>query len=340
MLRVSIIGASGYTGGELIKLLLRHPRVELSWLTSEKNAGKKISDVHMGLKGRCDLACRKLALKPLLAQSDLVFSCLPHGTVYAFADEIIKKKKRLIDLSADFRLKDPALYQSWYNFAHTGVPLLARAAYGLPERYRSTIKKARLVANPGCYATASLLALLPVVAGRWIEPYSIIIDAKSGVSGAGRKPHLTFHFPEANENIIAYKVAEHRHTPEIEQELGQAGVRGVRITFVPHLIPVDRGIMVTCYTRLKKKMSVDAVYERYTAFYQGMPFIHLLPPGEFPPLKAVVNTNYFWLGMRVVEQTRELIVVGVIDNLLKGASGQAVQNMNIMCGFAETTALL
>lgn len=340
MQRVSIIGATGYTGAELIKLLIRHPRVKLEWLTSENFAGKKISDVHTSLKGRCDIVCRKLDLDKVIHDSDIIFSCLPHGTIYENAGRILKARKKLIDLSADFRLKDPKQYKIWYKFSHTKTDLLKRASYGLSELYRDEIKKAHLVANPGCYSTASILALAPIVKKKAVVLNSIIIDAKSGVSGAGRKPGLAYHFPETNENMLAYKVAEHRHIPEIDQELSIKAGHAVNVTFVPHLIPVDRGILVTCYTRLSKNLKAKDIFEIYREYYAGEPFVRVLPEGEFPQVKSVVYSNNCWIGLQFVKKTRELIVIGVLDNLLKGASGQAVQNMNIVCGFPETVALL
>ncbi|MFH1283079.1 MAG: N-acetyl-gamma-glutamyl-phosphate reductase [bacterium] len=340
MIRVSIIGATGYTGGELIKLLLRHPRVHISMLTSQSNAGKKISDIHVFLKGKCDIVCRKFQLDKLIHNSDVIFSCLPHGAVVEHAKHMLKGNKILIDLSADFRLKDAAEYKKWYMFTHKAQDLLSEAVYGLSELNRKNLKKAQLIANPGCYATACLLSLAPIIKSKSVVLDSIIIDAKSGVSGAGRKLNLLYHFAEANENVLAYKVAEHRHIPEIEQELSLLANHEVKITFVPHLIPLDRGIMVTCYTRLSKKMKADSIYKMYKDFYSGEPFIQVLPLGEFPTVKAVLNTNNCWIGLKLVEKTRELIIIGVLDNLLKGASGQAVQNMNIACGFQETVALL
>ena len=340
MIKVSIVGATGYTGGELIRVLLKHPHVTIKHLTSESFAGKPISSVHSWLKGRCDIICKKFTVDAVSAGSDIVFLCLPHGTAFLPAAEILAMGKKVIDLSADFRLQDLQQYQYWYKLNHPEPALLKKAVYGLPELYKSKIRKAHLVANPGCYATSIILAYAPLISSRIQREHAYIADAKSGVSGAGKKLHLMYHYSEANENLLAYSVGSHRHLPEIEQELSKLSKKEEKISFTPHLIPMTRGILSTCYIKLKKKVSSDEILKRYRTFYKNKPFVVILPYGEFPETKNVSNTNYCHIGLHVDTHNKTVIIISAIDNLIKGASGQAVQNMNIMCGFPETDGLL
>lgn len=340
MIRISIIGASGYTGGELIKILLKHPHAKLVHLTSESYAGKPISSVHQWLKGRCDIVCENFNVSALTPDTDIVFLCLPHGASFLPVVELLDHGKKVIDLSADYRLKDPRLYKKWYKLNHPEPHLLKKAVYGLPELMHAKIQSAHLVANPGCYATACILAAAPLICKHLVKSHMIIADAKSGVSGAGKELSLMYHYSEANENLTAYSVGTHRHTPEIEQELSLcAGNKKVQVSFTPHLVPMNRGILVTSYVNLSKKITQHALIKLFRKFYAQAPFIVVLPSGEYPETKNVSHTNYCHIGLHVDEQKHTVIIISAIDNLIKGASGQAVQNMNIMCGFNESEGL-
>lgn len=337
-MKVGIIGASGYTGLELIRILTGHPEVEISVTTSERFAGAAIDEVFPSLKGIIDLRLCELSVQRIAREADFIFTALPHGTSMGVTEEFVKRGKRVVDLSADFRLKDSALYERWYG-KHSCPYLLQEAVYGIPEIYRNEMKEARLVANPGCYPTGAIIPLAPLLRGEVIFPSGIVVDAKSGVSGAGRSPSLTNLFCEVGEGLKAYNVAQHRHAPEMEQELSlQAGIP-VSILFVPHLIPVNRGILSTVYARIQGGFSTEKVYDLYRRHYQNEPFIRLCPPGTFPSTTDVRGSNYCDVGLLVDEVSRCLIVISAIDNLVKGASGQAIQNMNIMCGFPETMGL-
>lgn len=334
--KVSVIGATGYTGAELVKLLLCHPGVDIDKITSESFSGEKFSQVYPHIK--CDLICEELNTEEIT--SPLVFTALPHGTSSHVVDKLDRKNIKLIDLSADFRLKSGQIYKRWYRVTHPREDLLAEAVYGLPELYAEKIKEAELVANPGCYPTSVILALAPLLKEKLIREESITIDSKSGVSGAGRKPSLKTHFPEVNENINAYQVEGHRHTPEIEQELSRIVEAKINITFVPHLIPVNRGIFSTCYAQLKSNDTTEELINLYNRFYKDAPFVEVLPPGVFPHTREVLYTNFCRIGLYVDKRCRKVVVLSVIDNLVKGASGQAIQNMNLMCGFRQTEGLV
>ena len=337
-MKVGIIGASGYTGLELVRILTAHPKVEISFLTSERFAGLAIDEVFPSLKGYIDLKLSELSVPRIARESDFIFTALPHGTSMGVVEEFIKKGKRVVDLSADFRLKDQGLYESWYG-KHSCPYLLKEAIYGLPEIYREDIKGGRLVANPGCYPTGAILALAPLLEEGLISCADIVIDAKSGVSGAGRSPSLMNLFCEVGEGLKAYSVAKHRHAPEMEQELSLRAKEPVKILFVPHLVPIDRGILTTIYARINKGFTTAEVYDLYRRRYRNEPFIRFCPLGSFPSTMEVRGSNYCDLGVMVEEASGQLIVISAIDNLVKGASGQAVQNMNIMCGFPETMGL-
>jgi N-acetyl-gamma-glutamyl-phosphate reductase len=336
-LKVSIIGATGYTGAELVKILLRHPRVEIETITSQSFAGKKISEVYPWLS--TDLVCQSLDVERIVSFSSFIFLALPHGASMEVVRKLYLRRKRIVDLSADFRLESPLVYEKWYGVAHKKKDLLKQAIYGLPELYREKIKGARLVANPGCYPTSTILSLAPLLKFDLIKEDSIIVDSKSGVTGAGRKLTLKTHFPEVNENLSAYQVGCHRHIPEIEQELTKLAEKEVRITFVPHLVPLNRGILSTCYAGLKDPLKPKDLAKAFEDFYREEPFVEILPQGCFPQVKDVVNSNRCRIGLMVDEKKRQVIVISTIDNLGKGASSQAVQNMNIMCGFEETMGL-
>jgi len=336
-MKVGIIGASGYTGYELLRLLLSHPEVKITVLTAERHAGKKISEVFPGLSGLLDLPLKPLRPEEVLEEADLFFTALPHGASMETVKALLEGGKRVIDLSADFRLKDPSIYKKWYG-PHRFPELLQEAVYGLPEVHRNRIKGARLVANPGCYPTGVILGLLPLAEEGLLPQKGVVVDAKSGVSGAGRNPTERTHFPEVAEAIRPYSVGEHRHTPEMEQELSLLAGKQIRVLFAPHLVPMNRGILSTIYVPLAKDTSPDEIHRIYRHRYEGEPFIRLLPPGILPSTSQVRGTNYCDIGVQCFEG--QLVVVTAIDNLTKGASGQAIQNMNLMIGLPETTGLL
>lgn len=337
MLKVAILGGSGYTGAELLRLLLSHPRVEVTAVTSERSSGLFISDTFLNFRDT-SLKFEALDLKALAKKADLFFLCLPHKTSQETVAFFHNAGKRVIDLSADYRLKSATVYKEWYKIPHLYSPLLKNAVYGLPELYRNKIKKASIIANPGCYPTSALLGLAPIIGEDFINANSIIIDSKSGTSGAGRSPAQPFMFCEVNESVKAYAIGVHRHTPEIEQELSFLSKKKIKVIFTPHLMPMDRGILSTIYVRLKKKTTLSNVQKLYHQFYNREHFVRILKNGIYPATKAVKGSNYCDISISLDKQT--LIIVSAIDNLLKGASGTAVHNMNIMYGFDETAGLM
>lgn len=339
MVRVFICGGSGYTGGELLRILLRHSEVVVTGVTSQRSAGKSVSELFPHLHKYANLVYEPLRKEAVLGKADLFFMALPHGESQAAVEYFFQQGKMVIDLSADYRLRDAGMYERWYKVPHAFQAVLKQAVYGLPEVYRNRIKKSRLIANPGCYPTGALLGLLPAVKNTLIDLSSLVIDAKSGTSGAGRKADISVAFCEVNEGFKAYAVGTHRHIPEIEQELSLAAGKGVTINFTPHLLPVDRGILTTIYARLEKKIDEGAVGKIYRDTYKKEPFVRVLAHGLYPNIKNVKGTNYCDIGLKLNERTNTLIVITAIDNLVKGASGQAVQNMNIMLGVDETLAL-
>lgn len=334
MLRIAIAGASGYTGFELIRILAQHPEVRLTTITSRQQAGQRLDEHYPGLRGHCDLVFQNTDPEILTAEADVVFTALPHQAAMDIVPALLDRGVKVIDLSADYRLKDPDVYAAWYE-PHKTPQLLSEAVYGLPELHRAAICGARLVANPGCYPTSVILGSAPLLHKDLIEPDSVIADSKSGVTGAGRGLSLATHFCEANEGFKAYKVAEHRHTPEMEQELSLVAGREIRVSFTPHLVPMNRGILSTIYGTLREEVTDRHVDEAFRTFYAGAPFIRLCGRGELPTVQQVRGTNYCDLGWRVDRRTGRVIVVAVIDNLTRGASGQAVCNMNLMSGMPE-----
>jgi N-acetyl-gamma-glutamyl-phosphate reductase len=336
--RVGIVGASGYAGGELARLIAFAPGVRLTLLASETYAGRPLADSFPGFRFP---APDFEAYDPRAAadRCDLVFLAQANGSAMRSARDLLASGLKVIDLSADFRLADPSLYPAWYRMEHADPDLLAEAVYGLPETNAAAIATARLVANPGCYPTAAVLALLPAVERGWIDLESVVIDAKSGVSGAGRSHFaLDYHFSEVNESMRAYGVAgRHRHTPEIEQSLSRAAERAVRVTFTPHLVPVTRGILATAYARLLAPIGEEEVRAAYVERYEKCPFVHVL--NEQPTTKGVNGSNQCHLAIAVDARTGRLVATAAIDNLVKGAAGQAVQNMNLMMGLPETSGL-
>jgi N-acetyl-gamma-glutamyl-phosphate reductase len=338
MLKVAIAGASGYTGLELLRILCVHPSVKVCLITSRQQKGERIDDFYPAFRRRCDLVFEDTDPEMLADSADFVFTALPHQASMDIIADLLQRGIRVVDLSADYRLKDPEVFRQWYS-PHKTPELLKEAVYGLPELYREKIRSARLVANPGCYPTSIILAMAPVLARALVDPDSIIADSKSGVSGAGRGMELALHFCEVNENFKAYKVAEHRHTPEIEQELSVLAARTVRINFTPHLVPMSRGILSTVYCNLKPGIGVREVDDAFQSFYGNEAFVRLGERGSLPTTLQVRGSNFCDLGWRIDERTGRLIVISVIDNLTRGASGQAVCNMNIMNGLPENAGL-
>jgi N-acetyl-gamma-glutamyl-phosphate reductase len=338
MIRAAVAGATGYAGAELVRLLAGHPGVRLTMITSRQFAGQRFDRVFPSMAGRLDLVCEELDDERICAAADVVFTALPHKLPMNVAPGILLRGRRMIDLSADFRFSAADVYESVYQ-PHTAPALLKESVYGLSEVYSADIAAARLVGNPGCYPTSALLPLIPLVQGGLVDVDGIVVDSKSGVSGAGRSPSLTVHFCEVNESFKAYKVAAHRHAPEMEAVLSREARSPVQITFVPHLVPLTRGMLTTIYVRPAGGVKTQTVQDCLAAFYSGRPFVRLRPPGAPPDTLHVRGTNFCDIGFVLDERTRRLILMSAIDNLGKGAAGQAVQNMNLMFGVEETAGL-
>lgn len=339
MLNVAIVGASGYTGLELIRILNCHPEVSVTCLTSEQSAGKCISDVFPTLRGRCDIVLENLEPVRVAEKADIVFTALPHKAAMEVVPTFLKLGKKVIDLSADYRLSDPAVYGEWYE-PHLNPANLKKAVYGLPEIRRTRIKGAKLVANPGCYPTSIILGLAPLLKKGLIDVANIIADSASGVTGAGRAAKVDSLYCEVNEGFKAYGAGGiHRHIPEIEQELSLLAGEQLKITFTPHLVPMDRGILSTIYASPTNRITNKTIAQLYQEFYAGEPFVRVLTNGSLPSTAFVRGSNFCDIAPLVDHRTGRIIVVSAIDNLVKGASGQAVQNMNLVCGFPETMGL-
>lgn len=338
MIRVGIVGSTGYTGIGIVALLQRHPEAEIMWVTSESYAGQKISDVYPFLRGRTDLVCERLKIAQQAKLVDLVFVAAPKGVAMKIVPPFLERGVRVIDLGADFRFRNPSDYKKWYEVRHTKPFWSKRAIYGLTEIYRRRISSARLVGNPGCYATASILALAPLANAHIIEGEPIV-DAKSGVSGAGRSLATEALFSEVDSGVSAYGVTTHRHTGEIEQELGHLAGRKLHVSFTPHLIPMTRGILVTCYVHLKKSLGLPQVLTLYKGFYARANFVRVQKGEGRPSTKATFGTNLCDVHIYNDKRIGQLIIVATLDNLVKGASGQAIQNMNVMFGLDERTGL-
>jgi N-acetyl-gamma-glutamyl-phosphate reductase len=336
MIRVAILGASGYSALELIKILLRHPQVQITALTTRQTEAKHVGEVHPSLAGRLDLRLENLAPGQVAERADCVFCCLPHGASAATVAELLPRGKKAVDLSADYRIRDAAEYKKWYGLEHPDPQRLSHAVYGLAELYRQQITSAQLVANPGCYPTSAILALAPFLKAGAISSDGIIIDSKSGVSGAGREPKPHLHFPECNESVSAYGVGTHRHMPEIDQVLSDAAGKQVRVVFTPHLMPMERGILTTCYAQPTKELDDPSLHAILREFYANEPFVRV--SATLPSTKQVSHTNFCDITVRSVRG--RVVVISAIDNLVKGASGAAVQNFNLMHGYDETSALL
>jgi N-acetyl-gamma-glutamyl-phosphate reductase len=338
MHRVAVIGASGYTGVELLRLLAGHPQVTVSCVTSRQQAGQALAEVFPSLAGVYDLTFEALEPAALAGRADLVFTAVPHQAAMAMVPELLAAGCKVVDLSADYRLRDAAVYAEWYE-AHQTPELLAEAVYGLPELYREQVRPARLVANPGCYPTSIALALTPLLRGGLVDPATLIVDSKSGTSGAGRGAKVDSLYCEVNEGFKAYGLPRHRHTPEIEQTLSDVAGRQVTISFTPHLLPVNRGILSTCYASLAADLSLAQLLACYREQYAGEPFVRVLPEGRLPNISQVRGSNFCDIGLAVDPRTRRVIAIAAIDNLVKGAAGQALQNMNLMLGLEEGLGL-
>ncbi len=335
MIKVGIVGGTGYTGVELLRILAQHPKVSLDVITSRREAGTPVAEVFPSLRGRVDLHFSDAA-ESRLHKCDVVFFATPHGVAMEQAPALVRAGARVVDLAADFRLTDPAVFEQWYKMKHACPDLLAEAVYGLPEVNREAIRKARIVASPGCYPTSVQLGFLPLLEEAAIDADHLIADAKSGVSGAGRRAELHILFSEASDNFKAYGLTGHRHQPEIEQGLARYARRRVGLTFVPHLTPAVRGIHATLYARLTREVDAQKLFEHR---YAGEPFVDVMPPGSHPDTRSVRGANTCRLAVHRPGGGDTVVVLSVIDNLVKGASGQAVQNMNLMFGFPETMGL-
>ncbi len=343
MIKAGIIGATGYAGGELARLLMAHKETQIIWFGSKSYIGQQYYEVYRNMFEIVDAACLEDNMDKLADEADVIFTATPQGLCASMLNDAILSKTKVIDLSADFRLKDVAVYEKWYGIRHKAPQYIAQAVYGLCEIYREEIRRSRLIANPGCYTTCSILTLYPLVKAGLIDPKTIIIDAKSGVSGAGRGAKVQNLFCEANENCKAYGVAGHRHTPEIEEQLSYAGGCGVTLSFTPHLIPVNRGILVTAYASLQAGPSgmpgKEEIRAAYKAQYGKERFVRILEEGICPETRWVEGSNYVDINFAIDERTGRVIMMGAIDNLVKGAAGQAVQNMNLLFGLRESEGL-
>ena len=339
MVRAGIIGSTGYAGSELVRLLLGHKDVEIVWYGSRSYIDKKYAEVYRNMFEIVDAVCMDDNMEELAERVDVIFTATPQGLCASLVNEEILSKVKIIDLSADFRLKDVKVYEEWYKLEHKAPQYLDEAVYGLCEVNREAVKKARIVANPGCYTTCSILTTRPLVAEGLIDPNTLIIDAKSGTSGAGRGAKLPNLFCEVNENMKAYGVATHRHTPEIEEQLSIAFGQPVTINFTPHLVPMNRGILVTAYASLKPGTTAEQVRKVYKDYYDKETFVRVLEDGECPETKWVEGSNYVDINFKIDPRTGRIIMMGARDNLVKGAAGQAVQNMNLLFGFNEDEGL-
>lgn len=339
MIKVGIIGSTGYAGGELVRILMGHKNVEIKWFGSRSYIEKKYADVYRNMFQIVDAVCMDDNMEELADEVDVIFTATPQGLCASLVTEEILRKVKIIDLSADFRIKDVQTYEEWYQIKHSSPQFLEEAVYGLCEVNRESVKNARLVANPGCYPTCSFLSIYPLAKEGLIDMNSIIIDAKSGTSGAGRGAKVDNLYCEVNENIKAYGVASHRHTPEIEEQLGYASNEKVTLNFTPHLVPMNRGILITAYASLKKKVTYEDVKAIYDSYYKNEKFVRVLEKDVCPQTKWVEGSNYVDVNFKIDPRTNRVIMMGAMDNLVKGAAGQAVQNMNLMFGLSETEGL-
>ncbi len=339
MLKIGIIGATGYAGGELVRLLLGHKEAEIVWYGSRSYVDQKYASIYQNMFQIVENTCLDDNMEAMAEQVDVIFTATPQGLCASLVNEDILNKVKIIDLSADFRIKDVKVYEKWYGIEHKSPQYIQEAVYGLCEVNREAVKKARLVANPGCYPTCSFLSVYPLVKEGLIDPNTLIIDAKSGTSGAGRGAKVDNLFCEVNENIKAYGVAGHRHTPEIEEQLSRAAKEPVLINFTPHLVPMQRGILVTAYASLKREISYEEVKAVYDRYYNKETFVRVLEKDVCPQTRWVEGSNFVDVNFKIDPRTRRIVMMGAMDNLVKGAAGQAVQNMNLMFGIEETEGL-
>lgn len=339
MIRAGIIGATGYAGGELVRLLAGHKEVEVVWFGSKSYQEIPYTNVYQNLFQIVEGTCGEKVMEALADDVDVIFTATPQGFCAGQISETVLEKAKVIDLSADFRLKEAETYEKWYKIQQKSPELLQEAVYGLCEWNREHIRSARLIANPGCYPTCSLMAILPLVKNGLIVPETLIIDAKSGTSGAGRKEKIDNLYCEVNENMKAYGVTTHRHTPEIEEQLSLVAGEKVCVNFTPHLVPMNRGILVTAYASLKQGVTEEMVREAYDSCYNSEKFVRVLRTGICPQTKWVEGSNYVDVGFQIDQRTNRIVILGAMDNLVKGAAGQAIQNMNLMFGLDETEGL-
>ena len=339
MIKVGIIGATGYAGGELVRILMGHKEAEIVWYGSRSYIDQKYADVYRNMFQIVDAKCMDDNIEALAGQVDVIFTATPQGFLASVINENILGKTKIVDLSADFRIKDVKVYEKWYGIEHKSPQFIEEAVYGLCEVNRDKVKGARLIANPGCYTTCSILTAYPLAKEGIIDMRTLIVDAKSGTSGAGRGAKVPNLFCEVNENIKAYGVATHRHTPEIEEQLGYASGENVTISFTPHLVPMNRGILATEYATLKKDVTGEEVKAIYDKYYADEKFVRVLGEGVCPETKWVEGSNYVDIGFKLDPRTNRIVMMGAIDNLVKGAAGQAVQNMNLLFGLPESEGL-
>lgn len=339
MIKAGVLGATGYAGLELVRLLSQHPNAEIAFLGSQSYKGQRFSDVYKSLSGIVDVECEEIDVAAVKDSCDIAFTALPHGASQDMVSELVQAGVTVIDLSGDFRYNDPEVYTKWYGLEHKNHALLRQAVYGLPELHRSEIAGSRLVANPGCYTTCSILGMAPLLSKGLIHTKGIVIDAKSGVTGAGRGMSLASHYCECTQTMKAYGVTTHRHTSEIEQELSLIAGEDIVLSFTPHLIPVKRGILATIYADLASEKSAEELLEVYRSFYKDEFFVRIRDCGTLPELRDVATSNFVDIGLTVDKRLNRVIVISCIDNLMKGAAGQAVQNMNILFGLKETAGL-
>lgn len=337
MIKAGIVGATGYAGAELVRILLGHPQVEIAAISSVSFEGTALSDVYPAYRTLCDMVCTNQ--DEVVEKCDVIFAALPHGLSQGLAQQCADNDKIFIDLGADFRLEDEETYKQWYDGEFENKELHAQAVYGMPEFFREQIKGKKIIANPGCYTTAVPMALAPAAVNGLISVQGIIADCKSGTTGCGRKPSQRTHYPELNESFSAYKVANHRHCPEMEQTLSKLSGQQAGVTFVPHLLPINRGILATCYAKLNEGVTEAQLREVYEKFYENEYFVRVLPKGKVADVKTVQYSNFVDVSIHVDERAGLLVAISAIDNMVKGAAGQAIQNMNLVFGLDETMGL-
>lgn len=338
MIKAGVLGATGYAGSELVRILTAHPDVEITLLVSHSYAGQKMSDIYPSMKGVCDIVLSELSADDAAKKCDVVFTALPHGASKEVIPNLYAKGLTVIDLSGDYRYNDKEVYKAWYGQEHTSPELLEVSVYGMPELHREEIKNTKLIGNPGCYTTCSILGLAPLVKNKAISLKNIIIDAKSGVTGAGRGLSIDYHFCECTENMKAYKIGTHRHTSEIEQELSLLAGEDITLSFTPHLVPLKRGILATIYANLEGDYKKEDLIKMYKEFYENEYFVRIYEKG-LPETNHVAGSNFVDIGLEVDERLNRVVISSAIDNIYKGAAGQAVQNMNIIFGLDEKTAI-